>query len=67
MECIKCKGVMYKANLAGDVSGVNVWLHNKKNGIFETEKRSSVSCYVCPNCGYVELNADKPQDLKISE
>lgn len=67
MECIKCKEVMYKAHLVGDVSGLDVWLRNKKKGILETEKRSPVSCYVCPACGYVELNADKPQDLMISE
>ena len=57
MDCLRCKEEMIKAKLKGDAVGTVVYLTNKKNGIFENEKNSTVSCYVCPKCGYVELNA----------
>lgn len=63
MECMKCKTEMIIATLKADSLGVGAYLTKKKKGIFESEKRSSVTCYVCPQCGYIELNADKPQDL----
>ena len=65
MECLRCKKEMIQANLKGDVMGMNVYLANKKKGIFETEKRSSVTCFVCPDCGYVELNADNAKQLVL--
>ena len=43
--------------------GTVVYLTNKKEGIFETEKACPVSCYVCPECGYIELNADNSKKL----
>lgn len=54
---------MFKAKLKGDAVGTVVYLTNKKNGIFEAEKNSAVSCYVCPKCGYIELNADNANNL----
>ena len=63
MECMKCKAKMLKAKLKGDVVGTGVYLANKSEGLFETEKNSSVSCYVCSKCGYIELSADNPQNL----
>ena len=65
MECLRCKEEMIRANLKGDVVGTAVYVTNKKKGVFETEKRSSVSCYVCPKCGYVELNADNAKQLVL--
>ena len=55
--------LLIKAKLKGDAVGTVVYLTNKKNGIFENEKNSTVSCYVCPKCGYVELNADNAKNL----
>ena len=65
MECLKCKEKMLKAKLKGDAVGTVVYLTTKKEGLFETQKNSSVSCYVCPKCGYIELYAEKPKELKI--
>ena len=63
MECLKCKSEMFKAHLKGDAIGNTVYLTNKKPGIFEISKTSSVSCYVCEQCGFIELNADNPKNL----
>lgn len=63
MKCTKCDAEMTKANLTTGMTPV--YLSNKKKGVFEAEKRSSVSCYVCPKCGYIELYADKPKDIVI--
>jgi len=65
MNCLRCKKEMIRASLKGDGVGTNVYLANKKKGLFETEKRSAVSCYVCPDCGYVELNANDAKQLII--
>lgn len=65
MECLRCKKEMIQANLKGDAMGMDVYIANKKKGIFETEKRSSVTCFVCPDCGYVELNADNAKQLVL--
>ena len=54
---------MITAKLCGDVSGMSVRLTNKKKGVFETEHISTVSCFVCTKCGYVELKTDNPKDL----
>lgn len=63
MKCIKCETEMFKADLTGGLYSLMV--RNKKKGVFEDEKRSSVSCYVCENCGYIALYADNPKDLKL--
>jgi len=63
MECLKCKEEMITAKLHGDAFATPVYLSNKKKGVLATEKRSSVSCYVYPKCGFVELNADNPKQL----
>lgn len=64
MECLRCKADMFKAHLKGDAVGTGVYLTNKKKGIPESEKISAVTCYVCPECGYIELHADEPAKLK---
>ena len=63
MKCTRCDVEMVKANLTTGMAPI--YLSNKKKGVFETEKSSSISCYVCPKCGLVELHADKPQDIII--
>lgn len=63
MKCLRCNEEMYTAKLKGDAVGTVVYLTNKKEGFFDTEKTSSVSCYVCPNCGHIELTADNVKNL----
>jgi len=55
---------MYNARLTGNALYPLI-LTNKKKGIWESEKRCYVLCYVCPECGYIELYAEKPKELKI--
>ena len=65
MDCLRCKEEMFNAKLKGDAVGSVVYLTNKKEGIYETEKSSTVSCYVCPKCGYIELHADDAKKLSL--
>lgn len=65
MECLRCKEKMIVAKLNTGAYGNPVYLSNKKKGILESEQRSSVTCYVCPKCGYVELKADSPGALVL--
>ena len=64
MKCIKCDNEMYKAQMLGGVHGLLIYLQNKKAGILESAKQSTVSCYVCSECGYIELHADDPKGLR---
>ena len=63
MVCTKCEKEMMIAKLHGDAVGTPVYLSTKKKGIFDNEKRSGVNCYVCPKCGYIELQAINPEKL----
>lgn len=65
MDCLRCKEEMFNAKLKGDAVGTVVYLTNKKDGILETVKSSTVSCYVCPKCGYIELQADDAKKLSL--
>ena len=56
---------MFNAKLKGDMVGTMVYLTNKKKGALETEKNSSILCYVCPKCGYIELNVDNAKNLVL--
>lgn len=64
MKCNKCEAEMFTAKLTGNTLYPLV-LTNKKKGILETEKRCDVLCYVCPDCGYIELYAENPPKLKL--
>ncbi|GAA0863905.1 hypothetical protein [Paraclostridium tenue] len=64
MECKKCKIEMKKVNFGTGVYGIKPYIWYKKKGILELEKRSSVSCYVCTECGHIELLADEPKKFK---
>lgn len=65
MECMRCKVEMFDAKFKADTFGTGAYLTNKKKGLLESEKQCTVSCYVCPKCGYVELHADEPEKLKL--
>ncbi len=64
MKCDRCEIEMFKAKMVG-AQFVEILLTNKKKGVFETEKRSTVSCYVCPECGHIELIANDPKGLQM--
>lgn len=64
MECVKCKNEMKKMNFAMQPVSTQPYLWYKKKGILELEKRSSVSCYVCVECGKIEFIADEPHVFK---
>ena len=55
---------MFNARLTGNILYPLI-LTNKKKGLLESEKRCCVLCYVCPECGYIELYAENPKKLKI--
>ena len=53
--------------IQAELTGNNIYpliLKNKRNGILDSEKRTDVICYVCPECGYIELYAKDPKRLK---
>ena len=63
MKCGKCEAEMFQAKITS--APAEIMLTNKKPGFFETEKRSRVLCYVCPECGHIELAAENPKGLQI--
>ncbi len=65
MKCSKCDAEMFQAKLMANTVYPLI-LSNKKKGILEPEKRCGVLCYVCPDCGYIELYAENPKELKIN-
>lgn len=64
MECKTCKIEMKKVNFSTGIVAVKPYLWDNKKGILELEKRSSVSCYVCIECGKIEFIADESQVFK---
>ena len=64
MECKTCKIEMKKVTFGTGIAATTPYLWYKKKGIFEIEKRSSVSCYVCAECGHIEFLADEPEKFK---
>ena len=65
MKCSKCEAEMFKSTLVG-YALCPLIVTNKKKGILEPEKRTNVLCYVCPQCGRIELYAENPKTLKIN-
>lgn len=57
---MKCNFDMYNAKLAGVLFVPLVVLKNRKS-MWEVEKNGEVLCYVCPECGYIELYAKNPK------
>ncbi|MBO7451311.1 MAG: hypothetical protein J6U54_13185 [Clostridiales bacterium] len=62
MICMKCKTEMFEANLVG-ANFVPVSLTINKRRLFDIEKRGNAKCFVCPECGYIELQAIDPKKL----
>lgn len=68
MKCIHCDTEMITANMETEIpSGSVFFLWNKKKGILNPMRKSPVIVYVCPECGYIELRADKPKILIIEK
>ena len=68
MKCIHCDTEMITANMdTGITTGSLFCLWNKEKGLFNSRKQSAVKVYVCPECGYIELRADKPKILIIEK
>lgn len=63
MRCSKCDTEMFNAKLTAN-NLYPVILTDKENGIFKLHKKSDVLCCVCPKCGYIELYAENPEELK---
>ena len=63
MKCMKCGLEMKKVNLFG-IPGVDVCVYQGVPNWQGMEVRSAVRCYVCPGCGYVELQAAEPYKFK---
>ena len=64
MKCNKCDKEMFLARLTGN-NLYPVFLKNKKKGLLEPEMCCDVLCYVCPDCGKIELYAENPKKLKV--
>ena len=68
MKCIHCDTEMITANMdTGMTVGSYFYLWNKEKGIFNSRKTATVKVYVCPECGYIELRAEKPKDLVLKK
>ena len=59
MECMKCRTEMKAVQMIGQ--GYPIWVMAKKKSIWDSEKLCTVDCWVCPQCGYIELKAEKPE------
>ncbi len=64
MKCLRCEADMFPAIMTGNVKSLELHLTDRKYGLFETENQCDITCYVCPACGYIELNANDPQKIK---
>lgn len=64
MKCEKCDTEMVLAELFGAGYPSSIFVRAKKKGFFDTEKRSGVKCFVCPECGKIELYAEEPKKFK---
>ena len=61
MDCVKCGGGMKAADLRTGMHQTTMMVSVKKKSIADSTKMSTVRCYVCPRCGYIELQAMKPE------
>jgi len=63
MKCFKCEEVMMQADFISSPYGTRPYLSVKKKGLFESAKLCTVTCRVCPKCGYIEFQANDPSRL----
>lgn len=58
-SCPKCNTSMKKTKLVS-FRNAHVAIRKEQSTLFGPNE-SSISSYVCPDCGYIELYADKPE------
>ncbi|MCI9288358.1 MAG: hypothetical protein HFF23_02560 [Oscillospiraceae bacterium] len=63
MNCAKCGTEMEGADLLTGMSRSMI-LGTKKKSMWDSETMCVVNCYVCPQCGAIELRASKPELFK---
>lgn len=60
--CPKCKNILTKCIATGVVTKLSATKLPEK--VFTTKESSQLFPFVCPNCGYTEWYAEKPENLK---
>ena len=64
MKCIKCGETMKSADLQSAISGT-IFVAKKVGGdILDPTRQSTIDCFVCPLCGYIELYARNPKKFR---
>lgn len=61
-SCPKCNEVLTKCLASGGIKNFTVVKLPEK--IFSTKETSTISPFVCSNCGYTEWYADQPENIK---
>ena len=65
IRCNMCEVEMFTASIDSVHPGyLPVMLVNREKGLFATEYKSELLCYVCPECGHIELYAKDPKKLR---
>ena len=68
IKCHQCDEEMFLAKINSQYPGsLPVMLCNRGKGLFSSEYKTELLCYVCPKCGHIELYAKEPQKLIIRE
>ena len=64
IRCEKCDAEMFDAKISSMGPVLPVLLTRREKGICGCEYRDELLCYVCPECGRIELYAKEPKKLK---
>ena len=59
MECMKCGTEMKAVQMIGQ--RYPIFVRARKKSVWDSEKLCAVDCFACPQCGYIELKASKPE------
>ncbi len=62
MKCVKCDSEMIPAVLTGS-SMYPLLLKNKRKWLLDSDIKVEVLCYMCTECGYIELYAKDPKAI----
>lgn len=65
MKCEKCGQKMEKAHISASTGGKICVANPESKNILGGMKTSDINVYVCPECGYIELYAAKPEVFKV--
>ncbi|MBQ8966162.1 hypothetical protein [Ruminococcus sp.] len=64
LKCLRCGEEMVTAELLMYLASQPVVQRTRK-GVLSAPVQSATQCYVCRNCGYIELRAKEPHKLKF--